>query len=95
VQPVMSCSSIGQPAPPLVLVFVLNWSEWSDAAECLESLCRLDCPECRIIVVDNGSNDGSVEHISPWADGRESPEVGVPEFLRELAEPLVAKPLTW
>ena len=94
-QPVTSCSSVGQSGLPPVLVIVLNWNGWRDTVECLESLCRLDYPDYRIIVVDNGSSDGSVEHIRAWADGTEPLEVEAPEPLQRLVHPPVAKPLIW
>ena len=54
---------------PLVAVVVLNWNGWRDTIECLESLRRQAHARCRIIVVDNGSTDGSPEKIKAWADG--------------------------
>jgi GT2 family glycosyltransferase len=50
-------------------VLLLNWNGWQDTIECLESLLRLDYPDYRIIVCDNGSTDGSLERIKAWADG--------------------------
>jgi GT2 family glycosyltransferase len=40
-------------------VVVLNWNGWRDTVRCVESLERLDYPHYRIVVVDNGSTDGS------------------------------------
>lgn len=48
---------------PQVAVIVLNWNGLADTLECLESLSHLDYPRYRIVVVDNGSTDGSVEAI--------------------------------
>jgi len=53
-----------------VAILVLNWNNWTDTLECLESLFRLDYPEYQIVVCDNGSTDDSVEKISEWAVGR-------------------------
>lgn len=94
-QPVTPCSSVGQPGRPPVFVIVLNWNGWRDTVECLESMFRLDYPDYNVVVVDNGSTDGSVEHICAWADGTEPLEVEVPKPLRRLVQPPVAKPLTW
>ena len=44
---------------PQVMVIVLNWNGLTDTLECLESLSRLDYPACELVVVDNGSTDGS------------------------------------
>ncbi|MGV8803653.1 MAG: glycosyltransferase family 2 protein [Polaromonas sp.] len=46
-----------------VVVVVLNWNGWRDTLACLDSLKQLDYPDAKVLVVDNGSTDGSVEHI--------------------------------
>ena len=51
---------------PKVAVVVLNWNGWQDTIECLESLLKLSYPSYQVIVVDNGSSDGSVEKIRVW-----------------------------
>lgn len=48
---------------PKVAVIVLNWNGKEDTIECLESVARSDYPSYSIIVVDNGSTDGSQEMI--------------------------------
>jgi len=48
---------------PKVVIIVLNWNGWRDTIECLESLQRITYPNYRIIVVDNGSTDDSVQRI--------------------------------
>jgi GT2 family glycosyltransferase len=45
-----------------VAVVVLNWNGGSDTLRCLRSLRRHD-PGVRIVVVDNGSTDGSLEDV--------------------------------
>jgi GT2 family glycosyltransferase len=44
---------------PSVHIILLNWNGWRDTLECLSSLRKLDYPNCRILVVDNGSSDDS------------------------------------
>jgi GT2 family glycosyltransferase len=44
-------------------IVVLNWNGWRDTIACLGSLSRLDDPDHAVIVVDNGSDDDSVERI--------------------------------
>ena len=46
---------------PSVWIVVLNWNGKSDTLDCLRSLRQLRYPERRIVVVDNGSTDGSVD----------------------------------
>ena len=47
----------------LVYVVILNWNGRDDTLACLESVARIDYPNFRIIVADNGSGDGSVDAI--------------------------------
>ncbi len=46
-------------ADPQVTVIVLNWNKWERTLDCLESLDGLDYPNFEVVVVDNGSEDGS------------------------------------
>lgn len=48
---------------PLVGVVILNWNRPLDTIACLESLASITYPNHHIIVVDNGSTDGSPERI--------------------------------
>lgn len=54
---------------PRIAIIVLNWNGWADTIECLESIRRSTYREYQIIVVDNGSDDQSVEQIRKWASG--------------------------
>ena len=50
---------------------VLNWNGREDTLRCLESLRAVEDPPVRVVVVDNGSEDGSPEAVraaAPWAD---------------------------
>ena len=44
-------------------VVILNWNGRDDTLACLESVARIDYPNFRVIVADNGSSDGSVDAI--------------------------------
>lgn len=44
-------------------VVVLNWNGWQDTIACLASLQRQDYSHFNLLVVDNGSTDGSVDQI--------------------------------
>lgn len=48
---------------PLVYVNVLNWNGFEDTERCLESLKHLEYENHRVLVVDNGSTDGSAERL--------------------------------
>ncbi len=44
---------------PFVSIVVLNWNSYDDTINCIESLKKITYPEYEIIIVDNGSTDGS------------------------------------
>jgi GT2 family glycosyltransferase len=46
---------------PKVYVIILNWNGKDDTAECLDSVLKMSYPNLQVVVVDNGSSDGSVE----------------------------------
>lgn len=52
-----------------VYVLLVNWNGWADTLECLESVFRLDYPDYRVIICDNGSTDDSPSRIAAWVDG--------------------------
>ena len=54
------------PPEPHVTIVILNWNRVGDTLECLESLARMNYPSFSIVVVDNGSTDGSPEAIERW-----------------------------
>lgn len=49
---------------PLVHIIILNWNNGPDTLACLESCRRLDWSNFRILVVDNGSSDGSPQLLA-------------------------------
>jgi GT2 family glycosyltransferase len=48
---------------PLVMVVVLNWNGLNETRSCLDALGGVTYPRVEIIVVDNGSTDGSVDAL--------------------------------
>jgi len=77
---------------PKVAIIILNWNGWKDTIECLESVFRNTYPNYRVIVIDNGSTNGSIEKIKAWADGKQevlTPEPSHP--LYHLSHPPVKK----
>jgi GT2 family glycosyltransferase len=50
-------------ARPYVVVVVLNWNDYENAQACLQSLSDVAYPNMDVVVVDNGSTDGSGERI--------------------------------
>lgn len=48
---------------PRVAIVVLNWNGWQDTVTCVASLLALDYANFCIVLVDNGSTDGSVQEF--------------------------------
>ena len=48
---------------PSVCIIILNWNGWRNTLSCLESLDQLEFGNYRILVIDNGSSDDSVERL--------------------------------
>nr|WP_295772465.1 glycosyltransferase family 2 protein [Rhodoferax sp.] len=46
-----------------VAIIVLNWNGWQDTLACIASLQMLNSADFSILLVDNGSTDGSVEQF--------------------------------
>jgi GT2 family glycosyltransferase len=67
-----------------VAVVVLNWNAWPDTIACVESLLRSQRVPDHIVVCDNGSLDGSVEHLAQWMRNAGSCDV-YPSAARALA----------
>lgn len=53
-----------------VYIIVLNYNGWKDTLECVSSLLQLDYPDTHIIVIDNASTDGSMDHLKQITDER-------------------------
>jgi GT2 family glycosyltransferase len=51
-------------SPPKVGVVILNWNNYSDTASCLNSLDEITYENAFVVVVDNGSEDGSGERLA-------------------------------
>ena len=54
---------------PRVSIVIINWNGWEDTIECLESLFRLKYSNFDVILVDNASEDDSLEKISAYCSG--------------------------
>ncbi len=58
-------------------VVIPNWNGKKYLPDCLDSLCRQTVSDFRIILIDNGSEDGSVEYVRAHY-----PQVGIRAFHR-------------
>lgn len=89
------CSSMDGSRLSPVFVIILNWNGWRDTIECLASLLQTDYPDYHVVVVDNGSVDGSVERICAWASRTEPVEEAATDSRRLRAQGVSAKPMGW
>src|ERR1017187_6066317 len=48
---------------PLVLIVVLNWNDPDETISAVESIFQMDYANFRVLVIDNGSTDDSVERL--------------------------------
>lgn len=61
---------------PKVTIIILNWNGKEYTIECLESLKHITYPNYKILMIDNGSTDGSVECFRERYPGMEIIENG-------------------
>ncbi|MGD0171797.1 MAG: glycosyltransferase family 2 protein [Halobacteriota archaeon] len=54
---------------PKVSIILVNWNGWRDSVPCLDSVFQIAYPNYDVILVDNNSDDESVEKISAYAAG--------------------------
>lgn len=62
---------------PRITVLTLTWNQKQDTLQCLESLLQLHYPNFNILLVDNGSEDGTVRAVRdryPGIEILENPE---------------------
>lgn len=83
----------GSSTHPKVVVVVLNWNNWKDTLLCVESIFHNKYPNYQVVVVDNDSEDGSLDHIKAWAEGRMNPSVNPDDSLSYLYSPPADKPI--
>jgi len=60
---------------PKVAIVLLNWNGWQETIGCLESLRGLNYPDYHVLVVDNGSTDGSSRELRAWVERNRPAEV--------------------
>lgn len=61
-------NDISAHSQPLVQIIVLNWNGLEDTLRCIASLERQTYPNFQIVVVDNGSTDGSLRAFAQLSD---------------------------
>jgi GT2 family glycosyltransferase len=70
---------------PRAHIVVLNWTNWGDTLQCLESVLRSDYDNFQIIISDNAIDPEPMRRLRAWASGElEPPPVAAP--LRHLMD---------
>lgn len=54
---------------PKVTIIIINWNGWQDTVECLESLYQIKYHNYDIILVDNNSENNSINKIKEYCKG--------------------------
>lgn len=54
---------------PQICLIIVNWNNYEDTIACLESVVATGNKN-KIVIIDNGSHDSSVQKISQWASDR-------------------------
>jgi len=70
-------------AHPRVSIIIPNYNGWRDTIECLESVYRITYPNYDVIVVDNASQDDSIQKIREYCAGQIKV---VTQFVADVAE---------
>ncbi len=77
---------------PRVYVIILNYKNWQDVAECLESLLRSQYENYSVIVIDNDSQNNSLQHLLNWTENNSSFSTRLSSFSKEnLTKPICYK----
>lgn len=55
---------------PLVFILLVNWNNYHDTVECLNTLLKIRHKNKRILILDNASTDDSLQKTRKWIDDR-------------------------
>src|ERR1017187_2376590 len=75
-----------------VYIVIVNYNTFRDTIECLESLLKSNYTNFQIFVIDNSSDNTSIEHLSNWITNNNYNDLNT-DFKR-LVFPLEDKPLS-
>lgn len=78
-----------------VYIVVLNYNTWQDTIECLESVYKNYYDNYQVILVDNHSDNNSVEFLKMWAEGRLDIFLNDSNALKSKSFPPVKKPIAY
>eukprot|EP01013_Petalomonas_cantuscygni_P007961 TRINITY_DN2066_c0_g2_i1.p1 TRINITY_DN2066_c0_g2~~TRINITY_DN2066_c0_g2_i1.p1 ORF type:complete len:345 (-),score=-20.42 TRINITY_DN2066_c0_g2_i1:374-1408(-) len=74
-------------------IVILNYNNWEDTIECLESVLKLESNhQFTIFIVDNSTTNESIQKLIMWAKGILEP---INYSFPEIIEPFVSKPIKY
>jgi len=76
---------------PRVYVIILNYINWKDVAECLETVFRSRYDNFSVIVIDNDSQNNSLEYLLYWAENN----TGFSNRLSHFSGDILKKPICY
>lgn len=76
-----------------VAVSIVNYKGWQDSIACLESVFRTSDVSISVVLVDNGSDDDSLQRVREWTEGRSFLSSEIRDWARRMIEPGVPKPI--
>lgn len=77
------------PAPKVYIV-ILNYSQWQDSRDCLESVLQSAYTNFSIFLVDNNSGNNSIENLTAWLDNITGS--GIPLFEKPVDYLVIKRP---
>jgi GT2 family glycosyltransferase len=64
--------ALTESASARVAIVLVNWNGWQECIECIDTVLAQAHRDFHIFIVDNNSQDGSVEHIIAWCSAPEA-----------------------
>jgi len=78
-----------------IYIVVVNYNNWQDTIECLESVFKNTYNNFQIILVENNSSNNSLSSIMAWAEGKQAVVYSTSSQLKYLSQPFEKKPLEY
>lgn len=78
-----------------IYILILNWNSWHDTIECLESVFKSDYKNFQIIIIDNDSQDNSVENIKKYLNCELLPKISDDNTLKNLVYPFLKEKIPY
>lgn len=79
---------------PKVCIIIVNYMNWRDTAECLETVFRNNYPNYQVVLVDNSDDEESLRNLWLWAEGKINLPVTGPQVLIRLTAARIERPIS-